>query len=103
MVVLKLNMRCSSDILNVVTFDVDSEAGSQTGTYIVEGGAEELPGVVGPHGDAGLRAVHARLTNLDPRDSGGRSGVCYETRDREQRVLALVLQRSNIRLQDDGG
>ena len=86
----------------MVTFDLDHEAGGEAGPHGVECGAEELPGVVGPHGDAGLRAVHAGLTNLDPRDSGGRSGVCYETRDGEQRVLALVLQRSNIRLQDDG-
>ena len=47
-----------------LTFDLDHEAGSEAGPDTVEGGAEELPSVVGAHEDAGLGAVHRRLTNL---------------------------------------
>ena len=86
----------------ILTFDLDHEAGGETGSDTVEASAEELPRVVGAHEDAGLRAVHRRVPDLDPRDASHGRRVRHLTRDREQRVLSPVRQRSNIGFQDDG-
>ena len=88
---------------SLLTFDLNHEAGGETGPDTVEAGAEELPRVVGAHEDAGLRAVHRRVPDLDPRDASHGRRVRHLARDREQRVLAPVRQRSYIGLQDDGG
>lgn len=101
-------MLCSHDVSGWrVTFNVNCEAGGETGTNIVEGGAKELPGIVSAHLYSiidnlininqlnlypGVGAVHTRLPYLDPGDTSGGGTVRHQTLHLQQRVLARVLQ-----------
>ena len=87
----------------MVTFDIDSEACSETGSDIVESGAEELSRVVGADHDPGLRAVHTGLPYLDPGHAGGGGTVRDQAVHPQHCVRPGVLQGANIRLQDDSG
>ena len=91
-------------MLILLTLDVDHETGGEAGTNTVDRGAEELPGVVGAHADPGAGAVHTRLSHLDPGHPGHWSWVSDQTINiQDSALFPPVLQRSNIRLQDDSG
>ena len=47
-----------------LTPDFDHEAGGEAGAHAVDGGAEELAGVVGAHTDHRVCAVHTGLAHL---------------------------------------
>ena len=76
----------------IPTLDLDGQTGSEAGPDGVEGGAEELPGVVGPHHDPRLRAVDAGLAQLDPGDGGEGGGVRDQTVHGEKCLLVGVLE-----------
>ena len=47
-----------------LTPDLDHEAGGEAGAHAVDGGAEELAGVVSAHPDHRVCAVHTGLPHL---------------------------------------